>query len=769
MAFQTAGKVSLAVGSASVLVVAVAVIGVVSASRLVASAKLVAHTQEVRAEMHALSQELDAADAEARGFALTGDSAFIKSCCTNLDRAEAAFGRLVQMTADNPAQQTRLASARTLLTQYEAVIKRTLAFRGEPDAGHFRLAQTLSRGTDLNARIDSLMNAAEGEERALLAASAGREVRNEWGVWFASAALVVLTAGLVLALMRSIQRDLTGRARAEAGLRASEAKFAGILGIAADAIITIDENRSIVHFNRGAQQVFGYDEADVIGKPLEFLLPDRHSHAHAEHVASFAAGADSSRRMGERIQVSGRRESGEEFPAEVSISKLQTPDGLIFTAVLRDVTQQKRIEDEEHALVTASGLLAESVEYDRALATVARLPVPAVGAWAVLDVIQESETGERTLRRITSGHPDPVVDAALRESEQEPLDWDSPSAVIDVLRNRKPQRLDAVSDDWLEGHTANAREIERARRIGLHSVCIVPLVAHDHVLGAWTIGSSAEHVLDDHDIALATKLAERAALAIEAARLLARSQRAIAARDQVLGIVSHDLRNPLSAVSMLARRLVDDPPDDAARRTIGDHILTSVGWMHRLMQDLLDVSSIDAGRLSVEMEPQAFHDIARSAMNMFADRAAANEVTLRSEVSASLPLVSADGSRIVQVLGNLVSNAMNFTPRGGTITVGARPMGEEVLVWVRDSGAGIPAGNLAHVFDRFWHAKRKDGSRGTGLGLAIAQGIVQCHGGRIWAESEVGVGSTFSFTLPLHRQSHSGALPTASATRVAAG
>jgi signal transduction histidine kinase len=209
-------------------------------------------------------------------------------------------------------------------------------------------------------------------------------------------------------------------------------------------------------------------------------------------------------------------------------------------------------------------------------------------------------------------------------------------------------------------------------------------------------------------------------------------------------------------VSMLARRLVDSSDDDETRM-VGQHILTAVDWTYRLVQDLLDVASIDAGRLSVELEPQAPHQIIESVVEMFAARAASQRVNLRMVVPVDACWVSADASRITQVLGNLVANSLRFTPVDGVVTLGARTDGGGVTFWVQDTGCGIPESELPRVFDRFWHARRGRAGHGTGLGLAIAQGIVRAHGCQISVESVVDRGSTFSFTIPLAQSS---AVPT---------
>jgi PAS domain S-box-containing protein len=399
----------------------------------------------------------------------------------------------------------------------------------------------------------------------------------------ASIALAITGVGFAWLFRRSIRHDLVGRSQAEAELRASEAKFAGILDIAVDGIITVDERQTIVHFNRGAETIFGYHRTEVIGQPLEKLLPARHEHAHAAHLHAFAGSAETSRRMGERRQINGRRKNGDEFPAEASISKLRTPSGWLFTAVVRDVTESRQRELHEHALVTASGELAAAPEYAATIEVAARLTVPAVGAWSLLDVLEPTESGEPTLRRIAGAHPDPEVAATLRELEGLGVDGDSPEPSIDVLRTGDARTIARVDDDWLDAHLPTPRHATLFRALAPASLLVVPLVGHETVLGVWTIGASVEHHFDRHDELLAEALAERAALAIQNARLLRTAQNATAARDKVLGVVSHDLRNPLSAVTMLARRLVDEPVTEREQRTTGASILSAVDWMHRLI------------------------------------------------------------------------------------------------------------------------------------------------------------------------------------------
>lgn len=249
---------------------------------------------------------------------------------------------------------------------------------------------------------------------------------------------------------------------------------------------------------------------------------------------------------------------------------------------------------------------------------------------------------------------------------------------------------------------------------------------------------------------------ERSRLERERAHLLgaerearATAEAAAQARDEVLRAVSHDLGNYLSAASVnttVLQRILPEGSEGLRERVAG--IRDAIGQMQRLRQDLLDVASIEAGRLSVEPEAHDPLALLAEAQEMFGPVAAEQRVELVLRSSEPLPDVRADRSRVLQVLGNLVGNAIKFTPREGRISLGADACAGSVRISVADTGTGIPPEHLPHVFDRFW--KVNEGNRhGAGLGLAIARGIVEAHGGEIRVESTPGVGTTFSLTLPL--------------------
>ena len=257
------------------------------------------------------------------------------------------------------------------------------------------------------------------------------------------------------------------------------------------------------------------------------------------------------------------------------------------------------------------------------------------------------------------------------------------------------------------------------------------------------------HPWTDGDLAAAEDL-RRYALEIDLERQVLRASRAVFARDEILAIVSHDLRNPLGVVQMDAAGLktweVPGDKDISSLRASADRILRSVGLMSRLIADLLDMAKIDAGRLDLQKHPERSRGLVEDALSLLVPLASAKQITIEKDLTEAPP-VNADRDRVFYVLSNIIGNAIKFTPERGTITIRTEQRRGELLIIVDDSGPGIPSEELAHVFDRY---RRGSASHdGTGLGLYIAKGIVLAHGGSIWAEAAAGGGSRFCLTLPL--------------------
>lgn len=229
-----------------------------------------------------------------------------------------------------------------------------------------------------------------------------------------------------------------------------------------------------------------------------------------------------------------------------------------------------------------------------------------------------------------------------------------------------------------------------------------------------------------------------------------RADDAIAMRDEFLGIVSHDLRNLLNNMVLSATLIADSVQEKDHAESVrkqAQRILSSGSRMNRLIGDLVDVASFDAGALEVAREVLDPSLVVAEAVSSFQAQAAAKGVTLTSSVEPARFLAALDSTRILQVLVNLLSNAIKFTPALGQVSIHAERSDGDILFVIRDTGSGIPAQELHKVFNRFAQVTRND-RRGVGLGLYIARCIVQAHGGRIWAESGPAHGTTVKFTLP---------------------
>ena len=529
-----------------------------------------------------------------------------------------------------------------------------------------------------------------------------------------------------------IARDLTERKRADEARRLWEARFSAIIAISADAIISIDERQRITMFNDGAEKIFGYSKADAIGAPLEMLVP--------------AAASVVARGVGEGLRtLAGRRKSGEEFPAEAAISRLEVGDQKLLTLALRDVTERTRREREQRFLAEAAAVLASTLDYEETLAAVARLVVRDFADWCFVEIVDEHDQ----LRRLKVVSADPTRTAICQQLEKVPIDGDEPHLLRPVAETKRPLLVEHVSAQQLESVAQGPQHLAALRAVNPLSLMALPLLRHGELLGTLAfISSSPSRVYRAVDLPLAETLAERAAAAIENARLYRASVYATQLRDQVLGIVAHDLRNPLSAILMQAASMRRPPPQPERRTQRPREIIHRAATrMNRLIDDLLDVARMEAGQLRVERARVDCETLLAEAADSQRPLAASSSVDLRLDLSAHLPAVWGDRDRLLQVFENLIGNAAKFTPSGGRIIVGAQSRADDVVFWVADSGGGIDAESLRRVFDRFWQATRP-GRHGAGLGLPITKGIVEAHGGRMWVESALGRGSTFFFAIP---------------------
>ena len=386
-------------------------------------------------------------------------------------------------------------------------------------------------------------------------------------------------------------------------------------------------------------------------------------------------------------------------------------------------------EDDQRFLSNLAEILASALDERAMLSAVARLLVPRLGDVCVADVVDDDGSVQRVDNTLEDWHLAPTP--ALRSGETM------------VLTDLTQASLAAIAPDPA-GHAA-------IRAAGIRSLVLLPLIGRGRLLGVLTLGlTRPDRRFTKTDIPFLEDVAQRTALGADNARLYQQAQQASRARDDTLAAISHDLRNGLNtvltAVGLLLRSL---PPDSEGRRDRRhvEAIRRSAERMNRVIGDLLDVASIESGRLFVEPRREAVRPIIAEAVAASRQPAVEKELRVEQVVATTQIEAICDRERVLQVLGNLISNAIKFTPEGGLVQITAEPSDDEILITVRDSGVGVSAKQLPHVFDRFWQATPK-ARLGSGLGLTIAKGVVEALGGRIWLESRPGEGTTFSFTLP---------------------
>jgi len=607
---------------------------------------------------------------------------------------------------------------------------------------------------------------------AVARAAADSFVRDEYRQASPGGRIVVLdlvlsplfdAAGGVSAIA-AVAHDVTDRALVAAARSATEERLAGIISMASDAIVSVDEQQRIVLFNQGAERIFGYTAAEILGQSLELLIPEHFRASHARQIAGVRGGPTIMRQMTERGEIYGRRRNGQLFPAEASISKFEVAGRPVLTAVVRDVSERRQMEEQNRTLLAresvarmaaeaaerraaflseVSGVINASLDYEGTVASLVKLIVPSLASFCLIDLV--ASAGE--VRATQVAHADPALHEIAERIRAFTRERMQPLLARESLRGRTELVTDATAS-MLEGRATDAEHRALLLALAPTSFVSVPLRAHGLVVGAITLCSVGEsRRLGAADLALAEDVATRAAIAVDNARLYHSAIQASTLRDRTLGVVSHDLRGPLSAIAMAARGLEAAAEHDAAVRESLDTIGDATRLMQRLIQDLLDVASIEAGRLTLRRSTVDPVILLVRATDMFEGLAADRSVSLRLELPDQLPRLQADEDRLLQVIGNIIDNAIKFTPSGGTITVRAREERGGLAIEIADTGVGIPPAELPHIFDRFWHADRGSLRRGTGLGLAIARQIVELHGGRIDVASDVGRGTTFRLTL----------------------
>lgn len=509
-----------------------------------------------------------------------------------------------------------------------------------------------------------------------------------------------------------------------AALRESELKFRSVTQSASDAIVSADTEGRIISWNRGARAIFGYQEDEIIGSPVTSLMPEQYREL-CDGGQRRVRAAEKPHLIGSTRELQGLRKDGTTFPLELSLSAWEAAGQRYFTAIIRDVTERKRAEEAQRrlgAILEATPDLVGIADRDGHVLYLNRAGRSMIG-------IDEAEDISQTT--IAQYHPEPVAARIMEEGLSQAVRhgaWAGETALL----------------------TRDGREIPVSQVLLAHKAPGGTVEFYSTVARDITERKRAERELEALTVSLEQKVQERTA-----ELQTARDQAVMATRhkSEFLASMSHELRTPLNAVigfsEVLLERMFGDlnPKQEEYLQDVyssGRHLLA-------LINDILDLSKVEAGR--IELEPTVFHlpSTIDSAVALVRERAVRHRIALKTDVDPRLGDCHADERKIKQVLLNLLSNAIKFTPDGGSIRVEAGLSDDSAEISVTDTGVGIPEEDQARIFEEFYRAKGDlpNKREGTGLGLSLAKKFVELHGGHIRVKSEVGKGSTFTFTVPL--------------------
>ena len=485
---------------------------------------------------------------------------------------------------------------------------------------------------------------------------------------------------------------------------------------------------------------------------LDLSLPDAHGLETVSRMAEIAAGAPIIVLTGNTDQDMALRAMS--LGADDYLLKSEITSSLIARTILYSVERRRRTRQvmaletsraasersarQAQFLADLSSTFATALDVDDVVQSLMKMAVPELADYCGIDLVG----GDHRLRR-----------AAVRvdgsRSVADALAAFTPTEVLPSFQAVQGRRIVEIPDvaSFVQGLDVDPAHRQAVLSLNVASALVLPLLARDRVVGALLVGLRANRSFDGPARALAEEVARRTAQALDNAMLYRAMKRALRARDEMLAIVSHDLRNPLLIFGLTLqsiRRSLDTGRTPSAETLAKG--TRAIARMERLINDLLDVARIDAGTFVVDKTPTDLAALLRDAVEQHLPLATEKDIRLQTSAPSDLT-IEADRHRLMQVMANLIGNAIKFTPEGGIVSVSCGPGSFGARVVVADSGPGIPADSLPHVFDRFYQTNAHSG--GAGLGLTIAKGIVDAHGGSIGVDSAPGQGARFWFELPV--------------------
>ncbi len=528
-------------------------------------------------------------------------------------------------------------------------------------------------------------------------------------------------------------------------LKQSEERFRALIQRSTDAIQLISADAKILYSSDSVEHVLGYKPEEILGDgPAARLHPDDLPIFMERFTALLQkpGGQDS-------LVYRVRHKNGSWVWIEATGSNyLHDPQIQAIVGNFRNITRRKQIEERQRILNEASEKLVTSLDHQITLHEIAQLLVPSMADYCRIAVLDN----QGQIKEIAVNHIDPAKTALVRELYEQYKDRVSSTYGLNsLLEKGQPELISAVTHEVVAPSAQeNPAMLPILNALGLTSYMGTPLIAREKVIGAITFSSvQPERRYTQEDLAFAQELARRIALTLDNARLYQEAQKAIRVRDDFISIASHELRTPVTSlklyIAVLQKQLAWLEDESVAHSL--SKMDAQLNKLTLLIKDLLNVSRIELGRLDYQEDLFDLNAVVKETVEQIQPTTRKHYIRVEGQVNRQ---VRGDKDRIGQVLTNLLTNAIKYSPQAETIIVRVASTDESVAVSVQDFGIGIEKEHLQAIFERFYRVTDPDEKTfpGLGIGLYISQEIIKRHGGTLLVESEKGHGSVFSFTLP---------------------
>ena len=530
-------------------------------------------------------------------------------------------------------------------------------------------------------------------------------------------------------------------------VRQAHQNVSAVLENASDGILISTYDGTYQQVNQVAAQMLGYAPEEIVGKRnYDFIHPEEWEKIDNVKTRLIAQGGINIDEW--RLQ----KKSGKYLSVEAS-TKLLT-DGRWITMV-RDISRRKALEQVENemrlradTLARISRELSESLDFEQTLEKAASVVVPSMADGSVIRLLGDS--GQMEVVKVI--HRDPerkkLVEDFVNKMAQ---DGDYHQWLKTLVMNHKPVIVtDRKAESYVDLHGALVSYSNNVKALGINSFAVMPLLIQGRFIGLMTfVIDQGDRRIEPRNLPFFEAVSQRISLSIENSRLYQKTKDAVKSREDILSVVSHDLRNPLMGIKVAAEMLrlcdgKDETVTEGALRTIEN----SSEQMEKLINDLLDLGKLESGGFGLRKESANILEVVQATVDILKNQTLAKGQRLKLDIPEHVDPFNFDKKRIGQVVSNLLGNAIKFTQHGGSITLCVWNLGDSVKVQVADNGPGIAPERIKNIFGRFWQVE-EDRDLGTGLGLYIVKKIIEAHGGELGVESIVGEGSTFYFTLPM--------------------